>query len=91
MVALFVGALWTAVGIMGYALFTAWDQKSPRRQLPPRPRGHALDAERHGGPGHGPVPRPGDGQARTDLRAHKPLQRLPAPASRGVRPVPGAV
>ena len=29
MVALAVCALWTAVGIMGYALFTAWDQKSP--------------------------------------------------------------
>ena len=34
-----VCGLWTAVGIMGYALFTAWDQKSRRRQLPPRPGG----------------------------------------------------
>ena len=95
MVALFVGALWTAVGIMGYALFTAWDQKSPPRQLPPRPGGHALDAERHGGPGYGPVPPgPGDGQARTDLRAHKSPQRIPARAARaprGTRPAPGAV
>jgi hypothetical protein len=93
MVALYVCALWTAVGIMGYALFTAWDQKSPRRQLPPRPEGHALDGEQDGGTCHGPLPpRPGDGRARADLRAHKPPQRIPARtdrASRG-RPAPGA-
>jgi hypothetical protein len=94
MVALFVCALWTAIGIMGYALFTAWDQKSPRRQLPPRPEGHALDGGQHGGPGHGPVPPgPRTGQARAGLRAHKPPQRLRPRAgrtSRGVRPAPGA-
>jgi hypothetical protein len=96
MVALFVCALWTAVGIMGYALFTAWDQKSPRRQLPPRPEGHALDAGQRGGTGHGPVsPGPGAGRARADLQAHKPRQhrqRLPARAGRaprGTRPAPG--
>ncbi len=98
MVALFVGALWTAVGIMGYALFTARDQKSPRRQLPPRPGGHALDAGRRGAPGsgHGPVPPgPRTGQARADLRAHQPPQhRQHTPtragrAPRGTRPAPG--
>jgi hypothetical protein len=74
MVALFVCALWTAVGIMGYALFTAWDQKSPRRQLPPRPEGHALDGGQHGGRGHGTVP-PGTDQTRADLRARRSPQR----------------
>ena len=89
MVALFVGALWTAVGIMGYALFTAWDQKSPRRQLPPRPGGHALDGQRHGGTGQGPAPPPPrTGQPRTDLRAHQPpqhRQHTPTRAGRAPR------
>jgi Domain of unknown function (DUF1707) len=53
-----VSSLWTALGIMGYAVFTAWDQRSSRRQLPPRPGpgGRALDGERRGGTGHGPDP-----------------------------------
>jgi Domain of unknown function (DUF1707) len=96
MVALFVGALWAAAGIMGYALFTGWDQKSPRRQLPPRPGGHALDGQRHGGTGQGPAPPPPrTGQPGTDLRAHQPPQhRQHTPtragrAARGTRPAPG--
>jgi hypothetical protein len=72
MVALAVCALWTAVGIMGYAMFTAWDHKSPRRQLPPRPGGQALQAGQRSGPGRGPVPpAPRTGQTRADLRARR--------------------
>jgi Domain of unknown function (DUF1707) len=37
LLALAVCALWAAVGIVGCALFTAWDQKSSRRRPPPRP------------------------------------------------------
>ncbi len=69
MVALAACALWTAVGIMGYALFTALDQKSPRRQLPPRPGGQALQAEQCSSVGRGPVPpAPRTDQTRADLR-----------------------
>ena len=76
MVALAVCALWTAVGIMGYALFTAWDQKSPRRQLPPRPGGQAFRAEQRSGVGRGPVPSaPRTDQTRADLRARSSRQR----------------
>ena len=53
-----VCGLWTAVGIMGYALFTAWDQKSRRRQLPPRPGGQALQAEQCSGVAGAGSPRP---------------------------------
>jgi len=97
MVVLAVSGLWTALGIMGYAVFTSWDQRSSRGQLPPRPGpgGTALEGEQRGGTGHGPVPpRPRTGQTRADLRAHKPRQHIPARAGRaprGVRPAPGAV
>ena len=70
-----VCGLWTAVGIMGYALFTAWDQKSPRRQLPPRPGGQALQAEQCSGIGRSPVPPAHTDQTRTDLRARSSRQR----------------
>jgi len=57
-VLLAVSGIWTAVGIMGYAVFTSWDERSSRRQLPPRPGpgGQALEAEQRSGTGHGPVP-----------------------------------
>ena len=97
MIVLGVSSLWTAVGIMGYAVFTSWDERSSRGQLPPRPGpgGHALEGEQRGGTGHGPVPPgPRTDQTRADLRAHKPRQHIPARAGRapcGVRPAPGAV
>ena len=93
-----VCGLWTAVGIMGYALFTAWDQKSRRRQLPPRPGGQALQAEQCSGVGRGPVPpAPRADQTRADLRARSSRQRrqhIHTRASRahgGLRPTPGTV
>jgi hypothetical protein len=94
-VVLFAG---TAIGILGSAVVTALEQRRSRGQLPPRPGGHALEAGRRGGTGHGPVPPgPPTDQARADLRAHKSRQRhrrIPAPAgraSRGVRPAPGMI
>jgi len=55
---------------------TSLEQRRSRRQLPPRPGGHALEAERRGGTGHGPVPPgPRTDQAQADLRAHKSRQR----------------
>ena len=99
-VLLAVSGIWTAVGIMGCAVFTSWDERSSRRQLPPRPGpgGQALEAEQCSGTGHGPVP-PGSrtDQTRADLRARKSRQHrqhTPARAGRaprGVRPAPGAV
>ena len=95
-----VSGVWTALGIMGCAVFTSWDQRSSRGQLPPRPGpgGRALEAEQRGGTGHGPVPPgPRTDQTRADLRAHKSRQHrqhTPARAGRapgGVRPAPGAV
>ncbi len=97
MVVLAVSSLWTALGIMGYAVFTSWDQRSSRGQLPPRPGpgGAALEGEQRGGTGHGPgPPGPRTGQTRADLRADTPRQHSPARAGRaprGVRPTPGAV
>jgi hypothetical protein len=49
-------ALCTAIGILASAVVTSLEQRRSRRQLPPRPGGHALEAERRGGTGHGPVP-----------------------------------
>jgi hypothetical protein len=87
-------AVLAALGFLGYGVATSREQRRSRRQLPPRPGGHALEAERRGGTGHGPVPPgPGDGQARASLRAHKPPQRLPARtgrAPRGAGPARGA-
>jgi Domain of unknown function (DUF1707) len=94
-VALF--AVLTALGFFGFGVAASLEQRRPRGQLPPRPGpdGHALDAGQGGGTGHGRIPpSPGTGQARADLRAHKPPQRIPVRAARtprGVRPVRGAL
>ena len=88
-----------AIGILGSAVVTSLEQRRSRRQLPPRPGpGHAQEAERRGGTGHGPVPPgPRTDQAQADLRAHKSRehqQHIPARAGRaprGVRPAPGTV
>jgi Domain of unknown function (DUF1707) len=91
-------AVCTAIGILVSAVATSLERRRSRRQLPPRPGGHALEAERRGGTGHGPVPPgPRTDQTRADLRSHKSRQRqrhIPARAgraSRGVRPAPGAI
>ena len=91
-------AVCTAIGIMLSAVVTSLEQRRPRRQLPPRPGGHAPEAGRRGGTGHGPVPPgPRTDQAQADLRAHKSRQRQrhsparAARASRGVRPAPGTI
>ena len=49
-------AVCTAISILGSAVVTSLEQRRSRRQLPPGPGGHALEAERRGGTGHGPVP-----------------------------------
>jgi hypothetical protein len=90
-----VCGLWTAVGIMGFALFTAWDQKSPRRQLPPRPGGQALQAEHRSGVGRGPVPpaartdqtRAGL-QARSSRRRRQHIHTRASRAHGGLEPTP---
>jgi hypothetical protein len=91
-------AVCTAIGILGSAVVTSLEQRRSRRQLPPRPGGPALEAERRGGTGHGPVPPgPRTGQAQADLQAHRSRQRqrhIPTRAgraSRGVRPAPGTI
>ena len=91
-------AVGTAIGILGSAVVTSLEQRRSRRQLPPRPGGHAQEAERRGGTGHGPVPPgPRTDQAQADLRAHKSRQRQrhtptrAGRASRGVRPAPGTI
>ncbi len=92
-----LAAVCAAIGILGSAVVTSLEQRRSRRQLPPGPGGHAPEAERRGGTGHGPVPPgPRTDQAQADLRAHKSPQRqrhIPAPAGRaprGIRPVPDA-
>jgi len=96
---MFVVALFAVLAALGFLVVrmaNSSEQRRSRRQLPPRPGpgGHTPDGEQGGGTGHGPVPPgPGDDQARTDLRAHKPPQRLPSRTGRtprGVRPVRGA-
>ena len=82
------GAVCTAVGIMVSAVVTSLEQRRSRRQLPPGPGGHALEAERRGGNGHDPVP-PGHrtDQAQADLRAHKaPPRQRPIPIRAETRP-----
>ena len=72
-----VVAVLMAMGILGIGVVTAVDQRSSRRQLPPRPGPgtHALEGGRRGDTGHGPVPpEPRPGQTRADLRAHKSRQ-----------------
>ena len=88
----------TAIGISGSAVVTSLEQRRSRRQPPPRPGGHAREAGRRGGTGHGPVPPgPRTGQAQAVLRADKSRQRprhIPTRAgraSRDVRPAPGTI
>ena len=100
LVALAVGGIWTAIGIMGCAVVTSWDQKSSHAQLPPRQRrdGRRLEGGRPGSTGRDPAP-PGarTDQTRADVRAHRPGRDrqhssgrgLRAP--RGARPIPGPV
>jgi Domain of unknown function (DUF1707) len=69
-----VAGLWTGLGIMGYAAFTAWDQRSSRKQLPPRSwsGGYVLEPRQRGGTGGAPVsPAPRTDQTRADLRPRK--------------------
>lgn len=63
-------AVITALAIVGHGVAASVDQRRSRRQLPPRqgPGGNALEAERRGGTGHDPGPRP----------AHRPDPRRPA-------------
>jgi DUF1707 SHOCT-like domain len=100
MVLLAVSGLWTAVGIMGYAVFTAWDERSSRGQLPPRPGqgGQAPEVQRPGQVGHDPaLPRDRPDQARADLRTDSSRPGRPhssgrgGRAPRGIRPVQDAV
>jgi Domain of unknown function (DUF1707) len=100
MVVLAVSGIWTAIGIMGCAALTSLDQRSSRRQLPPRPGpgDQALEAEQRGGTGHGPVPPgPRTDQTRADLRTHSSRPHRSrssgrgARAPRGIRPVPDAM
>jgi hypothetical protein len=92
----FFGAIIAALCILGHGVAASVGQRRSRRQLPPPPGpgGHALDAGQHG-TGHDPVPPgPRTGQARADLRAHRPPQRIPArtaQAPRRARPAPGAI
>ena len=100
LVALAVGGIWTAIGIMGCAVVTSWDQKSSRAQLPPRQRrdGRRLEGGRPGSTGRDPAP-PGarTDQTRADVRAHRPGRDRQHPsgrslrAPRGARPIPGPV
>ena len=89
-----VAAVVTAFSVLATGVAASLEQRRSRGRLPPRPGpgGHALDPGRRGGTSHDPIP-PGPGQARADLRAHKPPQRIPARAARtppGVRPTRGA-
>ena len=71
-----VTAVFAALFIVIYGVATAVEQRRSRRQLPPRPGagGHALDGERRGGTGNGPVPPdPRTGQNHADLRARSSL------------------
>jgi DUF1707 SHOCT-like domain len=91
-------AVIAALGVLWDGVVTSAKLRRSRGQLPPPgPGGHALDGERRGGTGHGPVP-PGPGtdqaraegteQAPADLRAHKSRdhrQRVSARAGRAPR------
>ena len=100
MVVLAVSGLWTALGIMGYAVFTAWDERSSRGQLPPRPgqSGQTSEVQQPGQIGHDPaLPRDRPDQAHADLWTDSSRPGRPRPSGRGTRvprgvsPVPGAV
>jgi len=102
-VALTACAVWAAIGIMACAVIASWDERSSRRQLPPRPGpgGQALEAEQRGGTGqigHDPaLPRDRPDQARAGLRSDNSWPDRPHSsgrgnlAPRGIRPVPDAV
>jgi len=100
MVVLAVSGIWTAIGIMGCAVVTSLDQRSSRRQLPPRPGqgGQAPEVRRPGQVGHDPaLPRDRPDQAHADLRSDSSRPgRLHSSgrdgrAPRGIRPVQDAV
>src|SRR6516165_7793153 len=91
-----VTAVFAALFIVIYGVATAVEQRRSRRQLPPRPGagGHALDGERRGDTGDGPVPPgPRPDQARADLRSDSSRPHRPhssgrgAPTPRSIRPV----
>jgi len=93
-------AVFAALFIVIYGVGTAVEQRHSRRQLPPRPGagGHALEGERRGDTGDGPVPPgPRTGQNRADLRAHRSRQdrqRVPVRVGRargGASPAPGVI
>ena len=99
-VLLALAAVATALVIVRRGVAASLEQRRSRGQLPPRPGpgGHALEAGRSRGTGHGPVPPgPRTGQTRADLRAHNSRQHrrhIPARAGRaprGARLAPGAV
>jgi hypothetical protein len=86
-------AVVAALLIVIFGVAAAVEQRRSRSQLPPGPGagGHAVDGERRGGTGDGPVPPgPGTGQNRADLRAHRSRQdrqRVPVqPTGHGVAP-----
>ena len=92
-------AIVAALAILWDGVVTSTKLRRSRGQLPPRPGpgGHALEGERRGGTGHGPVPPgPRTDQARADLRVHKsrdhrqPISARAGRARRGVGPSPGA-
>jgi len=93
-------AMIAAACIMGFGVATSREQRSSRRQLPPRPGpgGHVHEAGQSGGTGHGPVPpRPRADQTRADLRTHRRARDQGHPsgqssgAPRCTRPMLGAV
>jgi hypothetical protein len=91
-----IAAAAAAIVIVVNAVATSLRQRRSQIQPPPRPGGHALEAQRRGGAGPVP-PSPRTDQARADLRAHKsrPRQRhIPTRtgrASGSVRPTPGTI
>jgi len=100
MLALAACAMWTALGIMGYAVFTTWDERSSRGQLPPRPGqcGQAPEVQRPGQVGHDPaLPRDRPDQSHADRGTESSPPGRPRPSGRDTRvpravsPVPGPV
>jgi Domain of unknown function (DUF1707) len=95
-----VAAAIAASGFLGYGAVDAWQQRRSRGQLPPRPRrdGRGLEDGRPVSTGRDPASaRARTDHTRVDLRTHRPGRNRRRPswwdfrASRGVRPIPGAV